>query len=658
MSLPEELVLLRLHEARQRGENLNLKNSTDDNDRSWVERRHAVRDAKYLLGSYGASYGVGGRLAWDHAEPIRIACDEEALRVRFESREQDAKQRARIQAVRERVRQRVASSGLDLSLSDGSRHSKVLHELQNVKRGSVMLRMVADAKRSVGNDSRGIQEDQGRVKVRKQQLQQGAADRCGGLRGDGEERAEQPRVMPRAPIRAQLQHERTGVNVKTNQIGGFGSAKTEYIQVMKKQGKKADFGGQTGRQPGLRGQQKQNQPNIGMDIESQKHLPPYMRKALASMNSLGKNSNAGVGGQKKRPGGSGSGSAEDQDGPISIRTYELLGLDPEDELPDELSRIDPRMIEQVCNEVIDSSASVAWEDIAGQDAAKRLIQEVVVWPMMNPDIFKGARAPPKGILLFGPPGTGKTLLGKAIASNIDASFFAISASSLTSKWIGDGEKMVKALFAVAGWMAPSVIFIDEIDSLLSARKSEGEHESSRRLKTEILVQMEGCDPASAERKVLLVGATNRPEELDEAARRRMPKQMYIPLPCEKAREEMIHRVLTQGSIASQLSAEDVAKVVAKTEGYSGSDMKNLIQEACQGPIREAVRRAGAAVATLKEQDLRPVVLKDFAVASKAQRASTEPCEIVRYEEYNDKHGAKIVEDCDEGAGEDDVSEGW
>lgn len=184
--------------------------------------------------------------------------------------------------------------------------------------------------------------------------------------------------------------------------------------------------------------------------------------------------------------------------------------------------------------------------------------------------MQGARSPPKGILLFGPPGTGKTLLGKAIACNIEASFFSISASSLTSKWIGDGEKMVKALFAVAGWMAPSVIFIDEIDSLLSARKSEGEHESSRRLKTEILVQMEGCDPASTTRKVLLVGATNRPEELDEAARRRMPKQMYIPLPCPNARREMVLRVLGEsGSIASSLSKADIDKIVQKTEGYSG-----------------------------------------------------------------------------------------
>ena len=635
MSLPEELVLLRLHEAKHRELN---SNPTVGVHGDLSERLCAVRDAKRVLGRYGAE----GRLAWDHAEPIRITCDEEVLKVRFESRVQDQRQLERIRAIRERVKDRVPPSGLGVSLSDGARHSEALQELWCAKQGSVVLRLASGAKRNIDGE---------------QGVSQGGS--C------PEKNRKHPEMPPQAPVRAQPRPVGVGTRGASNGMGGFGSAKTEYIQTMKKQGKKPDFGGHPGKQPVPRREQQQHS-RASVDVESQKHLPPYMRKALASMNALGKRSkgpgnesNAGVGGQKRRPGdGGGGGDGEDKEGPISMRTYQLLGLDPDEELPDELGRIDPRMIEQVCNEVIDSSASVAWEDIAGQEAAKRLIQEVVVWPMMNPEIFKGARAPPKGILLFGPPGTGKTLLGKAIASNIAASFFAISASSLTSKWIGDGEKMVKALFAVAGWMAPSVIFIDEIDSLLSARKSEGEHESSRRLKTEILVQMEGCDPASAERKVLLVGATNRPEELDEAARRRMPKQMYIPLPCKRAREEMVHRVLTRGSIASQLSAEDVRKVVAKTEGYSGSDMKNLIQEACQGPIREAVRRAGAAVATLKEQDLRPVVLKDFAVASKAQRASTEPSEIVRYEKYNDKHGAKIVEDGEDGGMDEAVSDGW
>ncbi len=655
MSLAEELVLLRLHEATHRELNSNLTVGVHGD---LAARRRAVRDAKYVLGRYGAE----GGLAWDHAEPIRFACDEEALKVRFESREQDQDQdedqdqdrdqrrEERIRAIRERVTGRVPPSGLGVSLSDGARHSEALRAVWCGKQGSVVLRLASDAKR-------GVEGDPGVVY---------GGSRQGKARKDGE-------MPPQAPACAQPRAagaaSRGASRGASNAMGGFGSARTEYIQTMKKQGKTPDFGGQPGKQPvpGRAQQQLQQQQQArgGVDVESQKHLPPYMRKALASMNSLGKSSkgagnesSAGLGGQKRPGGGGGGGGGEDKEGPISMRTYELLGLNPDEELPDELGRIDPRMIEQVCNEVIDSSASVAWEDIAGQEAAKRLIQEVVVWPMMNPEIFKGARAPPKGILLFGPPGTGKTLLGKAIASNIAASFFAISASSLTSKWIGDGEKMVKALFAVAGWMAPSVIFIDEIDSLLSARKSEGEHESSRRLKTEILVQMEGCDPASAERKVLLVGATNRPEELDEAARRRMPKQMYIPLPCQRAREEMVHRVLTRGSIASQLSADDIRKVVAKTEGYSGSDMKNLIQEACQGPIREAVRRAGAAVATLKEQDLRPVVLKDFAVASKAQRASTEPAEILRYEEYNDKHGAKIVEDSEDGGMDEAVSDGW
>eukprot|EP00891_Asterochloris_glomerata_P000599 jgi/Astpho2/599/e_gw1.00013.73.1_t len=296
---------------------------------------------------------------------------------------------------------------------------------------------------------------------------------------------------------------------------------------------------------------------------------------------------------------------------------------------------------------------VSWEDIAGQDDAKRLVQELVVWPMLNPHLFTGARAPPKGLLLFGPPGTGKTLIGKAIASNIKATFFNISASSLTSKWIGEGEKMVRALFAVAGCMQPAVIFIDEIDSVLSARKSEGEHEASRRLKTEMLVQMEGCSPDSSDRRVLIVGATNRPEELDEAARRRMPKQLYIPLPCAAARRQMVDRLL--GGVASQLSESERDRLVAKTEGYSGSDMRNLIQEACQGPIRDAVAAATncAALQHMSEADLRPVMLRDFQVAARAQRASVQTSEVQRYIDYDARHGARYTSSISNQVDEDD-----
>ncbi|GFR81454.1 fidgetin-like protein 1 [Elysia marginata] len=161
----------------------------------------------------------------------------------------------------------------------------------------------------------------------------------------------------------------------------------------------------------------------------------------------------------------------------------------QDEPVDErLKGIDPKMIELINNEIMDTSSSLTWSDIAGLEFAKKTIQEIVVWPMLRPDIFTGLRGPPKGLLLFGPPGTGKTLIGKCIASQSKSTFFCISASSLTSKWVGEGEKMVRTLFAVARCHQPAVIFIDEIDSLLSQR-SDSEHESSRRIKTEFLVQL-------------------------------------------------------------------------------------------------------------------------------------------------------------------------
>lgn len=114
------------------------------------------------------------------------------------------------------------------------------------------------------------------------------------------------------------------------------------------------------------------------------------------------------------------------------------------------------MVELIKSEIMDTGTPITWDDIAGLEFAKKTIQEIVVWPLLRPDIFTGLRRPPKGILLFGPPGTGKTLIGKCIASQSQSTFFSISASSLTSKWIGDGEKMVRALFAVARCYQPAV----------------------------------------------------------------------------------------------------------------------------------------------------------------------------------------------------------
>ncbi|XP_059624552.1 ATPase family AAA domain-containing protein FIGL1-like [Cornus florida] len=259
---------------------------------------------------------------------------------------------------------------------------------------------------------------------------------------------------------------------------------------------------------------------------------------------------------------------------------------------------------------------------------------MVIWPLLRPDIFKGCRSPGKGLLLFGPPGTGKTMIGKAIAGEAKATFFYISSSSVTSKWVGESEKLVRALFGVAYCRQPAVIFVDEIDSLLSKRK-EGEYESYRRFKTQFLIEMEGFDSGSEQ--ILLIGATNRPQELDEAARRRLTKRLYIPLPSSDARSWIIRNLLEKDGLF-KLSKEDTDKICELTEGYSGSDMKNLVQGASMGPLREALKQ-GIDITKLKQEDMRPVNLEDFESAFLEVSRSVSLDEIGAYEEYNRKFGS-------------------
>jgi SpoVK/Ycf46/Vps4 family AAA+-type ATPase len=390
-------------------------------------------------------------------------------------------------------------------------------------------------------------------------------------------------------------------------------------------------------------------------------VPPYVRKAFAGSDTKNAPSN-GVRGEtaakRQKAGGVSNRAAPsarseptgDAEGEPPFCEATMRRLSPNGEpIPETLLKMDRDIVDRVVAEILETPATVSWENIAGLEHAKAAVQELAVWPLMKPELFRGARAVPRGLLLFGPPGTGKTLIGRAVASQCGATFFSISASSLTSKWIGEGEKMVRALFAVAAACEPAVIFVDEIDSLLSARKSDGEHESSRRMKTEFLVQMDGL--GGDEGRMLLIGATNRPQELDDGARRRLAKQLYIPLPCAKARRAMVTNILSSdASVAHALSDSDLNVICAKTEGYSGSDMKHLTQEAARAPLRELFSSRAATGGFSSSSGaggdgipspsaMRPIKLADFKRASKQVRPSVTQADIEFHEQWNREHGA-------------------
>ncbi|XP_041367306.1 katanin p60 ATPase-containing subunit A-like 2 isoform X2 [Gigantopelta aegis] len=247
----------------------------------------------------------------------------------------------------------------------------------------------------------------------------------------------------------------------------------------------------------------------------------------------------------------------------------------------------------ISREIYHENPNVKWDDIIGLDEAKRLVKEAVVYPIKYPQFFKGILSPWKGLLLYGPPGTGKTLLAKAVATECQTTFFNISASSIVSKWRGDSEKLVRVLFELARFHAPSTIFLDELESLMSQRGSQGggtEHEGSRRMKTEILVQMDGL--AKTDDLVFLLAASNLPWELDHAMLRRLEKRIIVGLPTLEARKAMfIHHLPTvvcsqDGSGLELLAELNYDCLAQKTEGYSGSDIRLVCKEAAMRPVRK------------------------------------------------------------------------
>lgn len=270
-----------------------------------------------------------------------------------------------------------------------------------------------------------------------------------------------------------------------------------------------------------------------------------------------------------------------------------------------------------------------WSDIAGQKIAKQTLQESLILPLLRPDLYVGMRAPPRGILLYGPPGTGKTLLAKAAAHEGRCNFFACTASTLASKWVGEGEKLIRTLFRVAQQNSPSIVFMDEMDAMLSRRKDD-EHEASRRFKTEFMIQVDAviC-PSDNDRfgNVLVLGCTNCPWDLDDAILRRFVRRIYVPLPDAEARREILKTMLLQNR--HNISSDEVTILVDLTEGFSCADLKQIGGEAAFIPLRDV--GGLEEIQRVKGKAIRPINFKDFDRAISSCGKSVSSATLTRYE---------------------------
>ncbi|PBP26152.1 AAA family ATPase [Diplocarpon rosae] len=309
--------------------------------------------------------------------------------------------------------------------------------------------------------------------------------------------------------------------------------------------------------------------------------------------------------------------------------------------------VDEGAAKQIFNEIVVQGDEVHWDDVAGLDIAKKALKEAVVYPFLRPDLFMGLREPARGMLLFGPPGTGKTMLARAVATESRSTFFSISASSLTSKYLGESEKLVRGLFSLAKALAPSIIFVDEIDSLLSARSGSGEHEATRRIKTEFLIQWSDLQRAAAGReqserekergdasRVLVLAATNLPWAIDEAARRRFVRRQYIPLPEDETRATQLRTLL--GHQKHSLNEDDIQRLVELTDGFSGSDITALAKDAAMGPLRSL----GEALLHMSMDQIRPIQFADFEASLVNIRPSVSKQGLKEFEDWAKEFGER------------------
>jgi len=293
--------------------------------------------------------------------------------------------------------------------------------------------------------------------------------------------------------------------------------------------------------------------------------------------------------------------------------------------------------------------NVKWDDIGGLEDTKRSLQEMILYPIDHPEKFeKFGMTPSRGVLFYGPPGCGKTLLAKAVASECSANFVSIKGPELLTMWFGESEANVREVFDKARAAAPCVLFFDELDSIGTSRGSGGAGGASDRVMNQLLTEIDGV---GAKKNVFFVGATNRPELLDEALLRpgRLDQLIYIPLPDLPARQGILESTLRKSPLAPDVPLSFISQ---KTEGFSGADLAELCQRACKAAIRDAI-----AADELKGDDDdmnadmgNEITRKHFEEAFAGARRSVDATQLAKYDQFRKKFDPVYMNSSGAGGG--------
>lgn len=306
-----------------------------------------------------------------------------------------------------------------------------------------------------------------------------------------------------------------------------------------------------------------------------------------------------------------------------LNRHKKDGLDYGDDID---SRTGPQPEDLVLNEyenlvalemVPPEDISVGFDDIGGLDTIIEELKESIIYPLTMPHLYSHAApllSAPSGVLLYGPPGCGKTMLAKAVAHESGASFINLHISTLTEKWYGDSNKIVRAVFSLARKMQPAIIFIDEIDAVLGTRRS-GEHEASGMVKAEFMTLWDGLTSSNSSgmpARIMVLGATNRINDIDEAILRRMPKKFPVTLPGTEQRRRILQLILQDTKTDPEhFNLDYVARITA---GLSGSDIKEACRDAAMVPVREYMRQhreSGHAMSSVDPRQFRGIRSDDF-----------------------------------------------